>query len=75
MGSSFLTVNESWETYVANADGTYRELDGEVKRELVVAEEAKRMILDSLNSIGRQRLQAGLRVSWQLNRCVSRPMH
>jgi DNA polymerase gamma 1 len=42
MGSSFLTVNESWEAYLANAEGTYRELDGKVKRRLVdLAEEAR----------------------------------
>ena len=47
MGSSFLTVDESWETYLANAEGTYRELDGKVKRRLVdLAEEAKRRMQD-----------------------------
>ncbi|KAG1862190.1 DNA polymerase family A-domain-containing protein [Suillus subluteus] len=32
MGSSFLTVNESWESYLADADRVYKELDGKVKR-------------------------------------------
>jgi len=33
--------------YLANAEGTYRELDGKVKRRLVdLAEEAKRRIQD-----------------------------
>ncbi|OJA17615.1 hypothetical protein AZE42_01199 [Rhizopogon vesiculosus] len=42
MGSSFLTVNESWEAYLANAERTYRDLDGKVKKRLVdLAEEAK----------------------------------
>ncbi|KAG0693387.1 DNA polymerase family A-domain-containing protein [Suillus ampliporus] len=42
MGSSFLTVNESWEAYLADAERTYKELDGKVKRRLVeLAEQAK----------------------------------
>ena len=42
MGSSFLLVNESWEAYLANAERTYKELDGKVKRRLVdLAEETK----------------------------------
>ncbi|KAG2067134.1 hypothetical protein BDR04DRAFT_1159428 [Suillus decipiens] len=42
MGSSFLTVNESWESYLADADRVYKELDGKVKRRLVeLAEQAK----------------------------------
>ncbi|KAG2357822.1 hypothetical protein BDR07DRAFT_1379855 [Suillus spraguei] len=30
MGSSFLTVNESWESYLADADRVYRGLDGKL---------------------------------------------
>ncbi|KAG1748455.1 DNA polymerase family A-domain-containing protein [Suillus paluster] len=42
MGSSFLMVNESWEAYLADAERTYKELDGKVKRRLVeLAEQAK----------------------------------
>lgn len=42
MGSSFLTVNESWESYLADADRAYKELDGKVKKRLVeLAEQAK----------------------------------
>jgi DNA polymerase gamma 1 len=42
MGSSFLTVNESWESYLADADRAYKELDGKVKRRLVeLADQAK----------------------------------
>ncbi|KAG2055926.1 hypothetical protein BDR06DRAFT_953305, partial [Suillus hirtellus] len=42
MGSSFLTVNESWESYLADADRVYKELDGKVKKRLVeLAEQAK----------------------------------
>ncbi|EGO04129.1 hypothetical protein SERLA73DRAFT_102478 [Serpula lacrymans var. lacrymans S7.3] len=47
MGSSFLTVNESWEAYLENAERTYRELDEKVKTRLVdLAEEAKGMMED-----------------------------
>lgn len=42
MGSSFLTVNDSWESYLADADRVYKELDGKVKKRLVeLAEQAK----------------------------------
>ena len=42
MGTSFLTVNESWEEYLRNAERTYQELEGKVKKHLVdLAEEAK----------------------------------
>ncbi|KAI0040878.1 hypothetical protein FA95DRAFT_1566035, partial [Auriscalpium vulgare] len=42
MGSSFLTVNEQWETYLDSAERTYRELEQKVKARLVdLALEAK----------------------------------
>ncbi|OSD05058.1 gamma DNA-directed DNA polymerase [Trametes coccinea BRFM310] len=42
MGSSFLTVNEEWERYLANAERTYKELEEKVKRRLIdLAHEAK----------------------------------
>jgi DNA polymerase gamma 1 len=45
MGSSFLTVNESWEAYLENAEKTYRELEIKVKNRLVsLAENAKTMM-------------------------------
>ncbi|KAF8431092.1 DNA polymerase family A-domain-containing protein [Boletus edulis BED1] len=45
MGTSFLTVNESWEEYLRNAERTYQELEGKVKKHLVdLAEEAKDMM-------------------------------
>jgi DNA polymerase gamma 1 len=44
MGTSFLTVNESWEEYLRNAERTYQELESKVKKHLVdLAEEAKDM--------------------------------
>ncbi|KAG9308217.1 DNA polymerase family A-domain-containing protein [Chiua virens] len=47
MGTSFLTVNESWEEYLRNAERTYHELEGKVKEHLVdLAEEAKGMMED-----------------------------
>lgn len=47
MGSSFLTVNESWEEYLRNAERTYQELEGKVKKHLVdLAEQAKSMMQD-----------------------------
>lgn len=45
MGSSFLTVNEEWERYIANAEGKYKELDDKVKVRLVeLAHQAKDMM-------------------------------
>ncbi|KIJ59991.1 hypothetical protein HYDPIDRAFT_43688 [Hydnomerulius pinastri MD-312] len=45
MGSSFLTVNESWEEYLQNAERTYHELDMKVKKRLLdLAEQAKMMM-------------------------------
>jgi DNA polymerase gamma 1 len=45
MGTSFLTVNESWEEYLRNAERTYRDLEGKVKKHLMdLAEEAKEMM-------------------------------
>jgi len=42
MGTSFLTVNGSWEEYLRNAERTYHELEGKVKKHLVeLAEDAK----------------------------------
>jgi DNA polymerase gamma 1 len=35
MGSSFLPVNEEWETYLENAERTYRNLEEGVKKRLV----------------------------------------
>ena len=47
MGSSFLTVNESWEKYIENAEKTYRELEESVKGRLVqLAHEAKDLMVD-----------------------------
>ena len=46
MGSSFLTVNESWEEYLENAEKTYRELEENVKGRLVqLAQEAKELMV------------------------------
>lgn len=48
MGTSFLTVNESWEEYLRNAERTYQELEGKVKKHLVdLAEVAKDMMQTS----------------------------
>ncbi|KAF9234751.1 DNA polymerase family A-domain-containing protein [Melanogaster broomeanus] len=45
MGSSFLTVNESWEEYLRSAERTYQELEVKVKKHLAdLAEEAKVMM-------------------------------
>ncbi|KAF9244922.1 hypothetical protein BU15DRAFT_85762 [Melanogaster broomeanus] len=45
MGSSFLTVNESWEEYLRSAERTYQELEVKVKKHLAdLAEEAKDMM-------------------------------
>jgi DNA polymerase gamma 1 len=45
MGSSFLTVDASWEKYLEDAERTYRELDEKVKKRLVeLTEEAKGMM-------------------------------
>ena len=47
MGSSFLTVNESWEKYIENAEGAYKELEESVKGRLVqLANEAKELMVD-----------------------------
>ena len=47
MGSSFLTVNESWEKYIENAEKAYRELEESVKGRLVqLAHEAKELMVD-----------------------------
>ncbi|KAI9450870.1 DNA polymerase family A-domain-containing protein [Lactarius psammicola] len=45
MGSSFLPVNEEWESYLENAERTYRNLEEGVKKRLVdLALEAKDMM-------------------------------
>ncbi|KAH7908894.1 DNA polymerase family A-domain-containing protein [Hygrophoropsis aurantiaca] len=45
MGSSFLTVNQSWEAYLNDAERTYKELDNKVKNRLVdLAKDAKEMM-------------------------------
>ena len=45
MGTSFLTVNESWEEYLRNAENTYHRLECKVKEHLVeLAEEAKNLM-------------------------------
>ncbi|KAF9233803.1 DNA polymerase family A-domain-containing protein [Melanogaster broomeanus] len=45
MGSRFLTVNESWQDYLRNAERTYQELEMKVKRHLAdLAEEAKEIM-------------------------------
>lgn len=47
MGSSFLTVNESWEKYIENAEKAYRDLEENVKGRLVqLAHEAKELMVD-----------------------------
>lgn len=47
MGSSFLTVNESWEKYVENAEKVYKDLEENVRGRLVqLAEEAKKLMVD-----------------------------
>ncbi|KAH7887225.1 DNA polymerase family A-domain-containing protein [Phlebopus sp. FC_14] len=47
MGSSFLTVNESWEAYLTSAERTYHELEMNVKKRLLeLAERAKEMMVD-----------------------------
>lgn len=47
MGTSFLTVNEAWEEYLLNAERTYQELEGKVKKHLVdLAEQAIGMMQD-----------------------------
>lgn len=46
MGSSFLTVNEEWEKYLANAEGVYRDLEEKIKLKLKqLAEQAKAMMV------------------------------
>ncbi|KIM69655.1 hypothetical protein SCLCIDRAFT_102640 [Scleroderma citrinum Foug A] len=48
MGSSFLTVNESWEAYLDHAERTYHELEARVKKRLVnLAQQAKEMMEDA----------------------------
>lgn len=45
MGSSLLTVNETWEQYLANAERTYKELEDKVRIRLVsLAQEAKELM-------------------------------
>ena len=47
MGSSFLTVNESWEKYIESAEKAYKELEENVKGRLVqLAHEAKELMVD-----------------------------
>ena len=47
MGSSFLTVNEQWEEYLANAERTYKELEAKVQTRLhELAHQAKAMASD-----------------------------
>ena len=42
MGSAFLTVNQEWEHYIANAEKKYKELENKVKNRLVeLAHQAK----------------------------------
>lgn len=46
MGSSFLTVNESWEKYIENAEKAYKDLAESVKERLVqLAQEAKELMV------------------------------
>ena len=45
MGSSLLTVNEEWESYLANAERVYKELENKIKTRLIgLAHEAKRLM-------------------------------
>ncbi|KAL4247568.1 DNA polymerase type-A family protein [Abortiporus biennis] len=45
MGSSFLTVNQEWEKYIANAERTYRDLEDKIKSRLLdLVQEAKGMM-------------------------------
>ncbi|KAG6868215.1 hypothetical protein C0993_006078 [Termitomyces sp. T159_Od127] len=47
MGSSFLTVNDEWESYIQSAEGVYREMEENVKVKLrALAEEAKSLMND-----------------------------
>ena len=47
MGTSFLTVNETWEEYLHNAERTYHELEDKVKKHLVdLAGQAMDMMQD-----------------------------
>lgn len=47
MGSSFLTVNESWEKYIENAEKVYQDLEENVRGRLVqLAREAKELMVD-----------------------------
>ncbi|KAG6329337.1 hypothetical protein ID866_9752, partial [Astraeus odoratus] len=47
MGSSFLPVNGSWETYLNDAERTYHGLEAKVKKRLIgLADEAKNMMVD-----------------------------
>ncbi|EPS98269.1 hypothetical protein FOMPIDRAFT_1037579 [Fomitopsis schrenkii] len=47
MGSSFLTVNEQWEEYLANAERTYKELEAKVQKQLHdLAYQARDMMQD-----------------------------
>ncbi|KAG5651095.1 hypothetical protein H0H81_009871 [Sphagnurus paluster] len=45
MGSSFLTVNQEWESYIKRAEGVYREMEEGVKAKLKkLAEEARALM-------------------------------
>ncbi|KAG6328393.1 hypothetical protein ID866_10696 [Astraeus odoratus] len=47
MGSSFLPVNDSWETYLNDVEWTYHRLEAKVKKRLIgLADEAKNMMVD-----------------------------
>ncbi|KAG6850420.1 hypothetical protein H0H93_013645 [Arthromyces matolae] len=47
MGSSFLTVNEEWDSYIHRAEATYRDMEEGVKLKLKsLAEEAKSLMND-----------------------------
>ncbi|KAF8893833.1 DNA polymerase family A-domain-containing protein [Infundibulicybe gibba] len=45
MGSSFLTVNEEWESYLARAEGVYREMEEGVKKKLQELAEGARALM------------------------------
>ena len=45
MGSSFLTVNQEWDHYIANAEAKYKELEHSIKNRLTeLAHQAKGMM-------------------------------
>ncbi|KAG6918026.1 hypothetical protein DXG01_016878 [Tephrocybe rancida] len=46
MGSSFLTVNEEWESYIHRAEEVYREMEIDIKAKLKILAEEARTLMD-----------------------------